>query len=71
MAELDIPDRAIDAAGGKYDQQMANSISTTLHIAGPIVVAAELRRLYDEMPVADRWFLVDRADELDLEGNTP
>lgn len=79
MSDLQIPERAVDAAlavnvtGFRPDSAQL----FRLEAAAPIIMAAELRRLADEFydgpqrwPASKVALLRDRAAELDPEGNT-
>jgi hypothetical protein len=86
MAELEIPEAAKDAAVSALAAVMADKrTGGTEHAAvcvasaaAPIIVAAELRRLADELydgpqrwPASKVQLLRDRADELDASGDEP
>ena len=83
MADLEIPDRAVEVAWREYalgtfdvDQIDESHIAATMKAAAPIIVAAELRRLAAELydgpqrwPASKVGLLRDRADQLDPPGD--
>lgn len=61
MSELEIPERAYEIAADTWTSHEA------LKVAAPIIVAAELRRLFNDPDFRDapRTAIHMRADELD------
>jgi hypothetical protein len=49
MSELHIPDAALQAARRLADEGGPDDLPSQLHASAPYIVAAELRRLADEM----------------------
>lgn len=84
MSELEIPERAREAACDAYDAALeedaqsdgldpwAHAEVAAVRAAAPIIVAAELRRLADQpwtLAELDDRVLRQRADELDPPGD--
>lgn len=71
MADLEIPERAVNATGARDDRDRT-MVRSLLSSTAPIIVAAELRRLAKRTnDVSAQIWLRQRADELDPEGSTP
>jgi hypothetical protein len=78
MTELTIPEHAIDLAWrafGAHEDDYVAALTDAISAAAPTIVAAELRRLADDLYTTERWPLSKvgtlhlRANEIDPPGD--